>query len=112
MIDRFLNKKIYTNNLNLYKEYFSDRNINLIRQYRSSNFLYPSAEQLKSIKTFEHFWSVGDRFYKLSYEYYGNVNDWWIIAMFNHKPTESHLKAGDVLYIPYPIEQITAIMKG
>lgn len=49
-----------------------------------------------------HSWTVGDRFYKLADEYYGDTRYWWIIARFNKVPTEAHVKIGDTLQIPFP----------
>ena len=42
----------------------------------------------------------GERLDKLAAEYYGNPNNWWVIASFNRKPTESHAKHGDIIRIP------------
>ena len=47
-----------------------------------------------------HVWKVGDRFYKLAAEHYGDARLWWIIAFFNKKPTDGHAKIGDIIYIP------------
>ena len=35
-------------------------------------------------------------------KYYGDAEYWWLIAWYNNKPTESHFKLGDVVYIPLP----------
>jgi len=34
---------------------------------------------------------------------------WWVIAWFNKLPTESHIKLGDVIYIPMPLNEILKI---
>jgi hypothetical protein len=60
----------------------------------------------------EHIWVVGDKFYKLADRYYGDSRDWWIIAKFNNKPTESHVKIGETLLIPTPVQEALNVMKG
>ena len=39
-------------------------------------------------------WKLGDRFYKLADQYYGDPTLWWIIAWYNRMPTESHAEGG------------------
>lgn len=62
-----------------------------------------------------HLWKVGSRFYKLAYEHYGDATLWWIIAFYNKKPTDSHVKIGEVIYVPrdpYPIQRIFSNQEG
>lgn len=49
-----------------------------------------------------HIWIPGDKFYKLSLQYYGNMDDWYIIAFFNNKPTDADVKIGEEIIIPFP----------
>ena len=51
-----------------------------------------------------HTWKLGDRYYKLAYEHYGDPEVWWVIAMYNKKPTEAFVNVGDRIYIPKPID--------
>ena len=46
------------------------------------------------------YWGVGSRFYKLADKHYGDPNLWWIIAFFNRKPTDFHVKIGETIAIP------------
>jgi hypothetical protein len=48
----------------------------------------------------EHTWRVTDKLFKLSNEYYGTIEYWWVIGLVNGKPTDAHCSVGDVLYIP------------
>ena len=112
MIDRYDSRQIKKNTLDQYKKIFDDRNVNFIRHYITANFIFPSQDAYKKINTVTHIWKTGDRFYKLAYQYYGDPKDWWVIAKFNNKPTESHVKLGDVVYIPTPIHQVLNYMKG
>ena len=57
-----------------------------------------------------HIWKTGDRYYKLAEQYYGNPEYWWVIARYNQKPTESHLRKGDIIVIPTPLAKLLEIL--
>ena len=71
---------------------------------------YPDQDIRRRLNYEEHYWSAGDKYYKLSYKYYGTQNDWWVIARFNGKPTEADLKIGDKLIIPFPLDLVKDTM--
>ena len=83
---------------------FKNRNTTNANIYLDSFLYYPSQKIRRKLSYEEHYWSSGDRYYKLSYKYYGNREDWWIIARFNGKPTEADLTIGDRLIIPMPLD--------
>jgi hypothetical protein len=65
----------------------------------------PSEEELRNDLThIQRVYTMGDRLYKFAYEYYGDVDYWWIIAWYNNKPTDAHFKIGDVVYIPRELD--------
>lgn len=70
--------------------------------YASPEYREIKDEDVLDMEIVFHTWKVGDRFYKLSEKYYGTTEYWWIIARFNKKPTEAHLKIGETLQIPLP----------
>lgn len=91
-------RKKATNKNILYKEKFEDRGVTKIEHFRTKNFEnYLNDEDVSYVT---HTWSTGDRYYKLSYHYYETYEFWWVIALFNNKPTEAHLEFGDVIKIP------------
>jgi len=106
MATRYSGRKITRNKNKLYKKFFEDRNVNFIRQFRSPELAYPTPEQLRQLTIINHIWTTGDRYYKLAFDYYGNAKYWWVIAWFNKKPTEGHLKLGDLILIPTPLDKI------
>ena len=57
-----------------------------------------------------HTWSLGDRFYKLAYKYYGDSTLWWVIAWYNQTPTEAQVEIGDTLQIPLPLDKILRML--
>jgi len=94
------------NDSELYKEYFKERGIEKgsIVQYKTK--FISDDYTINEVKCKAHTWSMGDRYYKLSYRYYGNYSNWWLIAMFNQKPTEAHVKYGDTIWVPIDPTQL------
>lgn len=74
------------------------RNIENTKYYENYVFSRDFIFQEYGVK--EHVWSHGDKLYKLAYRYFGDRNLFWIIGLFNNKPTDSHYSYGDVVYIP------------
>jgi nucleoid-associated protein YgaU len=103
---RYINRFAKINNNKLYFEFFSERNVNFIKQYDTPTLKYPTARQIATLDLSSHIWSVGDRYYKLAHEHYGDASLWWVIAWFNKKPTESHVRKGQVIYIPSPLDKV------
>jgi|9_EtaG_2_1085328.scaffolds.fasta_scaffold00617_1 hypothetical protein len=46
------------------------------------------------------YWSHEHKLFNLAYKYYNDYSYWWVIALVNKKPTDSHYKIGDEVYIP------------
>mgnify|MGYP003638290025 CR=1 FL=1 len=100
-------------NLNeLYAEMREERGVNSIVHYGTPNLVYPTAEQMKEIVVLKHRWVTGDRYYKLAHKHYGDSSLWWVIAWFNKKPTESHVKLGSVVSIPKPLTKILNFLRN
>ena len=102
---RYDGRKAITNAHPLYQEMLEKRGISRVTMYTSPYLNYPSPEQISNtIKRVGHLWKVGDRYWKLANEFYGDSRLWWVIAWFNKKPTESHVKLGDIIQIPFPLD--------
>jgi len=112
MINRYSGRTIFQNDLEQYETALRERNVKLINQYETPVFEFPTAREIKNLKTVKHTWAVGDKFFKLSYQYYGDAKDWWVIAKFNNTPTESHVSVGDVILIPLPLNQVLNYLRG
>jgi len=69
---------------------------------------YPTFEEIKRFQYANHVWSLGDRYYKLANQYYGDSQYWWVIALFNKKPTEQHVEIGDLIKVPLPLNEVLA----
>ena len=105
-MSRYTNRKIFQNRNNLYEEMREERDVKYFRQYSTPNMKYPTATQMREIKTIPHIWKRGDKFFKLAHEHYGDSTLWWVIAWFNKKPTESHVELGTAILIPKPISKV------
>ena len=103
---RYINQNVFTNERDAYKRYLKKRGLKLINQFNTPKFNYPSQKEMENFNTISHIWSTGDRYFKLADEYYGDSTLWWVIAFFNQKPTEFHMKLGDIIYIPVPLESV------
>ena len=79
-------------------------------QYNTPQFKYPSPADAANFSTVKHIWGTGDRYFKLANQYYSDPEKWWVIAFYNQKPTEFHVKLGDVIYIPTPLETVLFYM--
>jgi len=103
---RYVNRITKINNNEFYSEFFEDRGVNYIEQYDTPILQYPTPRQISNLDLTYHLWKVGDRYYKLAHEFYGDSKWWWVIAWFNKKPTESHLSKGQTVIIPRPLEKV------
>ena len=55
---------------------------------------------MQEIPCVSHYWVVGDRYFKLAQRYYNDHKLWYIIALYNRKPTESQIEPGEEIKIP------------
>lgn len=103
---RYETRKIRRNANRLYTNVFKERDVKFIRQYTSPSMPLLTAVQAAKLSALNHTWTLGDRYYKLASKHYGDGELWWVIAWFNKMPTESHLKLGDIVQIPFPLERV------
>jgi len=106
MTSRYSKREIKINFNEKYSQFLRKRNVNFISQYTTPNQKYPELEDVYNLTRITYVWKLGDRFYKLAAEHYGDPALWWIIAWYNNMPTEAHVKVGWVITIPHPIEEI------
>ena len=105
-IDRDALREIFNNLDEKYDSILEKRGLLLIKQYTTKEITYPTDDEMRDIAMIKHIWKVGDKWWKLSQIHYGDPELWWIIAWFNQKPTESHCKNGDLILIPFPLENL------
>jgi len=104
---RYKNQKVFFNDNESYKRYLEKtRGLSQIKQFDTPVFRNPSVDEISNFKAISHVWTTGDRYFKLATEYYNDPTMWWVIAFYNQKPTEFHLRLGDIVYIPIPLETV------
>ncbi len=106
MASRYTDRRVFKNNNNMYYNLLEERGLKHVVQYGSPSMRKLTPAQRAQLVATEHIWTMGDRYYKLAQKHYGDPTLWWAIARYNMKPTESHVKTGDVVYIPFPIHQV------
>jgi hypothetical protein len=88
-----------------YKKIFSSRfGVNGLTQTTSTTFRIPTENEINSIQYINETWGLGKRLYKFSYNYYGDSQYWWLIALFNGIATEAEIEFGQVIKIPVPLD--------
>lgn len=92
------------NSEDFYSELFERRDVKQILQFKTIRFNPEMANKAYSVR--RHTWSAGDKYYKLAYEHYGSIKYWWVIALFNGKPTDAHVEYGDEILIPFPVQAV------
>ena len=104
---RYTNRKKFINAAEHYKELFKERvNSRNLEQYATKVTNTLPASLRKTLIEVQHTWQVGDQYWKLAERHYGNGRYWWVIARYNHRPTEAHVRPGTTLRIPKPLDKI------
>ena len=103
---RYTKNRIFQNKGAAYKRYLKPRGMKSIVQYSTSKFKHPGLKDLRSFERVSYIWKTGDKYYKLADEYYRDSTKWWVIALYNQRPTEAHVRPGEVIYIPTPLDSI------
>lgn len=103
---RYQNQRAFLNIDPLYKKILKDRGMSQLTQYNTPKLTHPTTEDNLNLDVVNHIWKTGDRFYKLADQYYEDATKWWVIALYNQKPTEFHAKMGDIIYVPTPLDVV------
>tara|TARA_Y100000310_G_scaffold298195_1_gene331888 strand:- start:4014 stop:4355 length:342 start_codon:yes stop_codon:yes gene_type:complete len=111
MSSRYDDKIPRTNNSDSYQQILEDRGVKFIVQFDTPELKHAKYKEIAALDHIHHTWKLGDRFYKLANQHYGDSTLWWIIAWYNKTPTESHVKPGGILQIPFPLDEIISILR-
>jgi len=111
MSSRYDNGRPFINDEEFYEEFFQERDLKQIRQFRMKTLRHPTIRERSSLQTTQHIWKTGDRLSKLAQKYYGDPTLWWVIAWYNKRPTENLYKLGTVVYVPTPLNKVLAMLK-
>jgi len=97
-------RKTRTTDSEIHEDLLERRDVNFIEHFDPFEFSKKITRSYYAIR--EHVWSKGDRLFKLSSKYYGTSEYWWIIALWNGKPTDIQYEYGAVVQIPFPPRKI------
>lgn len=103
---RYEGREVRTITPKTHPNLLKNRRRTFVRVYETPKWNSVTAEQKSTVSTDLRVWQWGDRFYKLALQYYGSAEDWWVIAVFNNRPTDFDVKVGDEILIPYPLHVI------
>ena len=104
---RYDGRPVILNNKRNYKNtFFKERGMSQMYQYSTAVLSFPTPEEIRGLTNVSHRWGATDKLYNLSNDYYKSPQYWWIIAWYNQKPTESHFKVGDIIYVPLPLDRV------
>ena len=93
----------------LYSPVFEERGVRYIDQYATNTFYIHGSRRISAQTVF---WEPGDRLDKLASRAYGDPKYWWVIARYNHKPTDAHYSLGDTVLIPQPLQMALNMYLG
>lgn len=109
-IKRYINRIKKSNNSILIQKILDLKNINSIVHYKSANIKMPTYLEKAKITTDTVVWKRGDKLYKYAEKYYSNPELWWVIGLYNNKPTDAHFQIGDVFLVPTDLRQLLEYM--
>tara|TARA_B100000212_G_C27137276_1_gene431791 strand:- start:143 stop:481 length:339 start_codon:yes stop_codon:yes gene_type:complete len=112
-MSRYVKRRILVNKTKQYKEddIFENRGVQKISQHITPRFKSFTREQYNSVPYVRHYWTNGDRYWKLANQYYNDPTLWWIIARWNFAPTESHLEEGQEIRIPTDLQRTLELIR-
>ena len=110
-MSRYISRSKALNDKEQYDKLFKKRGVKKVVQYRSPNAKFVTDEQIAKIDCHKIVWSHGMSFEKLASRFYGDFKQWWVIAGFNKKPTESHVELGELIRIPKDISQALEVIE-
>lgn len=108
---RYTGRKVLRNDAETYDGLVADRGLSHIDHYKTPRLRHPTVSERQNLTRIRHVWRLGDRYWKLASENYGNAKYWWVIAWYNQKPVETMVKPGDVVIIPQPLETVLEYIK-
>ena len=80
------------------------KSVELNRLSNMPNFKVLQQDELITEKVVN--WKQGTHMWRLASEFYGDYSLYWVIAMYNGKPTDAHWKIGEKVRIPFPVGRV------
>ena len=109
---RYNNRGKRNNSDEIYKELLQKRDLKTVEHYSTPSFSTITVVDRHSLINELHIWKSGDSYPKLASKYYGDPGLWWLIGWYNQKPTDAHVKIGESLAIPLPLDKVLSLFYG
>ena len=103
---KYSTHKKYTNNFDSYRAILHRRGLKEAEYLNTPIMIYPSEDEIMTLKLAYEVWTSDSRVYKLSKKYYNDENFGWLILFFNKMGSEYNIKVGQTLAIPTPLDSI------
>ena len=107
---RYSSTRKFRNNLEYYDYLKNKRKLKVANHYATPVLRHTTVAERSRIISDTHIWTLGDRYYKLADQYYGDSQYWWVIAWYNARPIEADVLTGDMIEIPINISSALAIL--
>ena len=56
-------------------------------------------------------WRANSKLWSLAEAHYNDGRFYWVIGLYNDKPTDAHWAPGDTVYIPQPLHYVISMME-
>jgi|TARA_R100000951_G_C2645578_1_gene182485 nucleoid-associated protein YgaU len=103
---RYDNRRAIVNEEEVYEDLRESRDLKKIKHYATPRIPHLTKQKRLKLTRIRHTWKTGDKYWSLASKHYGDPSLWWLIAWYNQKPTEAHIKMGDVIIVPKPLDKI------
>ena len=111
MLYRYSRRKtLQIDKRDMFKQIKARRDLDSVGVYSTPKFNKITEIDLESLNYQSYIWKRGDKFYKLSHEFYKDSTYWWVIALFNNAPTEQHIKIGEEIFIPSEPDSVANLL--
>ena len=111
-MSRYTDSSVVINDHQLHNDILEKRGLKQITQHASNSGFVITEEDMAYISYTTFTWVMGTNFRKLAHIYYGSADHWWVIALFNKKPTAAHIKLGDKIKIPNDLGEVLGLMQN
>tara|TARA_R100000152_G_C6761325_1_gene185434 strand:+ start:1140 stop:1478 length:339 start_codon:yes stop_codon:yes gene_type:complete len=109
-MSRYTDSDIIINDHQLHNKMLEKRGLKQLTQHASNSGFVITEEDMAYISYTTVQWSMGMNYRKLAHVYYGSADHWWVIALFNKKPTAAHVKLGARIKIPDDLGEILGLI--
>ena len=94
-----------------YSSFLNERGYKSLTHFACKEYKYPTPLEILELTLIPIIWKFGEKFYKLASVHYGDPTLWHVIAFYNKRPTDAHVKEGETIYVPMPFEKMIRIME-